>query len=730
MPFRPVLWRAVLGLAALLLLAMPARTPAWAQASGHAAAPAAAPAATPQPVSADELQHLVATIEDPAQRKALLAQLRALIAAERGVQQAAPATPATILDTLSAEIDAITGEILAAAQVVVDAPRLVGWIEGQIDSTAARDFWLGVALRLAAIFGVAIIADRVAYFMLRHLQVKIASKPGATAMARLVLILLAIVIELLPVAVFAAAAYFTVPFTQARFGTRKVAHVLIGAIIAARSVLAAARILLLAPSAQLLYPMSGETRHYLYIWARRFTNWAVYGFSVASAAWWLGVPGAIYALILRGTILMLAILGIVFVLQNRRPVADWLRGGTDGGGWRIVRARLADTWHVLAIVYVVGTFGVYVLDVGGGYLFLLQATVVTIVVLLAGALLVRFIQRATQRGFAVSPDVKARYPTIELRANRYLPVLYYISAVVIYTFAALAILQAWGIDAFSWLDTDTGRRATSTSVTIAVVLLAALIAWELFSSAIERYLHSGDGRPLARSARLRTLLPVLRTTVLVVIVTLVGLMVLAEIGVNIAPLLAGAGVVGLAVGFASQALLKDLIIGLIILAEDSLAVGEVVDVGKASGVVERITMRAMRMRDSAGALITVPFSEVTTIKNMTRDYAYSVHSIGVLYREDPDKVMALLQQVADAMKAEPEWAERVIGPVEMWGLDRFTDSAQVISIRIRTAPLQQWTVQREFNRRVKKAFDAAGIEMPSANQTRYLAAPPVAPPAA
>jgi moderate conductance mechanosensitive channel len=412
------------------------------------------------------------------------------------------------------------------------------------------------------------------------------------------------------------------------------------------------------------------------------------------------------------------------VLQNRRAVADWLRGAPGGGGWRIVRNRLADTWHILALIYVIGTFGVYVLDVGGGYLFLLRATIVTVVVLLAAALLVRFIERLCQRGFAVSPEVQARYPTIEARANRYLPVLYYVTATIIYVFAALTLLQAWGIRAFAWLDTDGGRHAASTFVTLGVVLIAALIAWELFSSAIERYLHAGtEEKPLARSARLRTLLPVLRTAVLVVIVTLVGLVVLAEIGVNIAPLLAGAGVIGLAVGLASQALLKDLIIGLIILAEDTVAVGDVVDVIKGAGVVEAITIRAMRLRDASGTLVTIPFSEVTTIKNMTRDYAYAVHDVGVLYKEDPDRVIAVLKEVAAEMAGEAQWASRIAAPLDVVGLERFSDSAQIIRVRLRTAPLQQWPVQREFNRRMKKAFDAAGIEMPAANQTHYLDAP-------
>jgi moderate conductance mechanosensitive channel len=686
------------------------------------AAPARAQNALPaQPgPTAEQLQNLVNTINNPVERQKLVGELQALIAAQQALAQQQPPAPATLLDKLSSGIDALTGEVVAAAQVFVDAPRLIGWLRTQVENKPERDFWIGVTVRLIVIFGVGFVADRATLFVLRPLRLRLADRSGSSVAAQLFLMALVFVLEALPAAAFATAAFVAVPFTRPAFGTRQVARVLIGAILWARVVLAAARVLLLSASAQALYPMTGETRHYLYIWARRFALWAIYGFQLASAAWWLGVPGAIYALILRFTILALAVLGIVFVLQNRRAVADWLRGNSNGG-WSVVRQRLADTWHILAIIYVIGTFGVYALNIGGGYLFLLRATVATVVVLLTAALVVRFIERLSRRGFAVSPEQRMRYPTLEARANRYLPAVFYILSTLIYIFAALTVLQAWGISAYSWLGTEESRRATGTVLKIGVVVVTALVAWEAFSSAIERMIVSSEaGATPARAARLRTLLPVLRNTVLIVIVVLVGLIVLSEFGVNIAPLLAGAGVVGLAVGFASQALLKDLIIGIIILAEDTLAVGEVVDVGKGPGVVEGLTMRALRMRDQSGTLVTVPFSEVTTVRNMTRNYAFAVHDVGVVYREDPDRVIAVLKEVAEEMARDPAWTQRVMPPLEVLGLDRFTDSAQVIRVRLKTEPLQQFMVQREFNRRMKKAFDAAGIEMPAANQTHYL----------
>jgi small conductance mechanosensitive channel len=226
---------------------------------------------------------------------------------------------------------------------------------------------------------------------------------------------------------------------------------------------------------------------------------------------------------------------------------------------------------------------------------------------------------------------------------------------------------------------------------------------------------------MARSGRTRTLLPLLRTTVLVVLMVMVTLIVLSELGVNIAPLLAGAGVVGLAIGFGSQALVKDVITGLFILIEDTLGVGDVVDVGKGhTGVVEALSIRTIRLRDVAGVVHTVPFSEVTTVRNLTKDFAYYVLDVGVSYREDTDEVVAVLKDVADDLQQDPKFGPLMLEPIEVIGVDRFADSAVMIKARLKTLAMKQWAVGREFNRRMKKAFDQHGIEMPFPHQTIYF----------
>jgi moderate conductance mechanosensitive channel len=718
-------------LALLACLVLPPPCPARAQ------TPQPAPAA-PASVSADELEQLVGTLQNDAARAKLVGELQGLIAAQRGIEaKQAEENPATLFNTFSAQLDAISGEILAAAGVVVDAPRLLYWVETQVSDADARARWLDVGVNLGIVFGAAMIAEWLLRVLLRRPLARLSARSSSSPQVQVLLLVFQFIAEALPILVFAGVAYFVLPLVQPRFATGRVAEVIIRAVLKARLILAGARIALISPGAVTLYPLGEETRNYLYIWARRFANWAVYGFALASGAWWLGVPGFIHALLLRGTLLVLGALAVIFVLQNRAAVTELLRGpaaeaaSADGQSWGVLRQRFADIWHVAAIAYIVGIFGTYLLRIQGGGVFVLRATLLSLVVLIAAGLIVRFVRRLSQRGFAIGADLKLRFPTLETRANRYLPALTVVASAIVYFFAALALLQAWDIDAFAWFSTAVGRHVTGSLLSIGAVLLGAFVLWELFGSAIERYLHKigHDGQPVARSARARTLLPLLRSAVLILLIAIVTLVVLSELGVNIAPLIAGAGVVGIAVGFGSQALVKDIITGLFILLEDTLAVGEVVDVGKDhAGVVEAISIRTIRLRDTSGTVHTIPFSEVSTIRNMTRDYSYFVADVGVVYREDPDRVIAVLRSVAAELAREPAWSSVIAGPLEVFGIDRFTDSAMVIRVRLKTRPLQQWPVGREFYRRMKKAFDAHGIEMPAANQTRYL--PESEPPAA
>jgi hypothetical protein len=216
--------------------------------------------------------------------------------------------------------------------------------------------------------------------------------------------------------------------------------------------------------------------------------------------------------------------------------------------------------------------------------------------------------------------------------------------------AGLLVLSAWDVASLAWLQGGLGRDIAGELLSTGLILAAALAAWEILDSAIERYLSRlGAGAAVHRS-RLPTLAPFLRTAALSVFTVLIGLTFLSHLGIDIAPFLAGAGIVGVAIGFGSQSLVKDIITGLFMLVEDQIAVGDVVDVGNGhSGVVEAITIRTLRLRDGAGAVRMLPFSAVTTVKNLTKDFAYVVARVTISYREGIERVVAVLREVCDKL---------------------------------------------------------------------------------
>jgi small conductance mechanosensitive channel len=231
---------------------------------------------------------------------------------------------------------------------------------------------------------------------------------------------------------------------------------------------------------------------------------------------------------------------------------------------------------------------------------------------------------------------------------------------------------------------------------------------------------SATGRT-RQAARLRTLLPMIRATLGIAIGLVAGLICLSKIGVNAAPLLAGAGVLGIAIGFGSQKLVQDVITGLFLLLEDAMQVGDYISLAGMSGTVERLSIRTIRLRGGDGSVNIVPFSAVTTVTNMTRDFGYAQISIGVGYEEDLPHVFAVLTEIASTMRAEPTWGAMMRDDLQVFGLDQFGTSALTITGQIRTGPGQHWAVRREFYGRVKQRFEAEGIELP--HQAPFYLAP-------
>jgi len=219
--------------------------------------------------------------------------------------------------------------------------------------------------------------------------------------------------------------------------------------------------------------------------------------------------------------------------------------------------------------------------------------------------------------------------------------------------------------------------------------------------------------------RADTLSSVIAYLISVTVIVVATLMILAELDIQIGPVLAAAGVVGLAVGFGAQHLVQDVISGFFILFDDEIRVGDVVQVADKGGLVERLNLRMVVLRDLSGNVHYIRNGKIDVVTNMTKDYSRYVFDIGVAYREDVDEVIRVVRQVDEELRSDPAFGPDILEPIEILGLDQFAESAVIIKARTKTKPIKQWTVAREFNRRLKKRFDEKNIEIPFPHVTLY-----------
>ncbi len=268
------------------------------------------------------------------------------------------------------------------------------------------------------------------------------------------------------------------------------------------------------------------------------------------------------------------------------------------------------------------------------------------------------------------------------------------------------------------------KWATTSGLRILGIVIGAYVTIRLaalVTRRVERAFDDDDPSTMnEREKRAATLGKVLRNIISAAIWSVALLMVLKELKIDIGPLLAGVGIIGLAVGFGAQSLVKDIVAGMFILVENQYDVGDVIKVAGASGKVEKVTLRSTRLRDAEGKVHIIPNGSMDVVTNMTKRYSRFVLDIGVAYKEDVDEVMALLKEIGDELQADPEFGGKIIEPLQVLGVQDFADSAVVIRSLFTTKPMEQWGIGREFRRRIKNTFDAKGIEIPFPHQTIYL----------
>ncbi len=682
-----------------------------------AAASSSTPTAAPAP-SPDELNKLADELNDPDTRSKIIDQLHVLAGAAKQIEpEKAPPVEtfgSKLLHHLTEHIDDLDDEMADLSRTFADFPRFWQYINHQMNDPAGRGAWLQLGSSMLFVISFGLLGYGLLKLAVRRPSLKLRTRELSTFWRKCGMAILHFILQALPVLAFAASGYAALAYLKLPNSFSIVCLQIVDATIIFLSVLAVMR-LVLAPSMPnlRLLAMTSEGASYIYKWTRALGAVAFYGYFLLNAAGLLGLPHSSQRALLKIGGLIVATMMVILILENRRRVTGWLTKERTHRYLRVsqlqtftsVRRILAQTWYIFAIIYVAVVYLVWTFNVQGGSSYILHATLNMALLLIGARLLVLLVDSGLDRGLTFSDSLKQRLPTMEKRANRYIPIVSFIVHLLALVGVIIGTLAIWGVDSLSWISWH--NLFIQKLLSIAIVVLVAAVVWEVVAGIIERLLLTGGHAQ--RSARVRTLLPLMQNAFLIFLLVIAGLVILSEVGVNTGPLLAGAGVIGVAIGFGSQSLVKDVITGMFILFENTVAIGDVIDTTKHAGVVEGMSIRSMKIRDGDGALRTVPFSDVTAIINSSRDYSVYTFDIRINYREDIDRAIALIKAIGTELCGEVPYSNVVLEPMSIWGVDGFKDDGVSVKGTFKTKPTQQWGLAREFNRRLKKKFEELSI---------------------
>jgi small-conductance mechanosensitive channel len=696
-------------------------------------------------------------------------------AAAQAPASAAPAAPAApgapvsltsdsllgkILVGLSAWSASLSGQLATVGQAVSRLPLIWQWMARLASDPFEKSNLFDVAWRLVTVLVIAGGARWLAFSLLQrpmraverraklnHEQRQaaraaraaapvaasgegtIASKAELRFLRRVPLALARLFLELAPILAFALVGNSLLATPLNRGGALPlVILAAVNAYVVQHVVMALGRTLASTNSRDLrLFPLSDETAAYTEVWLGRITGIAIYGIAVLEIARILGLYPAAYLAGAKLIILINHLLLSVVVLQCRRGVAATIAAPPGSQSpFALARNRLAQVWHIIAIFMLMALWFVWAAEIRNGYSLLLRYSGATIVVLIVGRRATVAVLSILDRVFRIDPETTQKLPFLEVRANRYYPLLRRVVSRVLGIVTALAVLQIWGVDAVGWFgDGRLGERIAASAIIIFIAVTVSVLIWEGANASMERRITALSARgDYGGSARLRTLLPLIRSALLVCIAVVVGFTALSQLGVNIAPLLAGAGIIGVALGFGSQKLVQDVITGVFLLLENAMQVGDWVTVSGLSGTVENLSIRTIRLRAGDGSVHIIPFSSVTTVTNTNRGIGNAAVSVTVAGGEDTDRVGEVLKEIGAEIRADPAFRDQVLDDFALWGVDKVDGATATVLGQMRCKDTGRWGVQREFNRRIKRRFQDAGIQIAVPTQTIMLARAP------
>jgi small-conductance mechanosensitive channel len=671
----------------------------------------------PQPLTKDAIRELVARLSDKEVRDLLLTQL------DKGAAPAAGPAAGTMAGGLVGEMDRSRAEIGKVLRAWPSVPAELSAAVGRFSEGRPSYQLLIVAVLFAILLALGRVAERLVGRLLADVRKRLESHAESPA-RDIGSLIIRVVLDVLLLAVFIVTVFAGfLALYQGHEPTRELVVAALLATIQVRLAILAARFLLAprVPALRLL-PFDDAAAGVLYR-------------GVVVLAWFYGILDVLGFFLLRfeasrESYLLIATIGrIVFVAlllqlvwRVRHPIASIIRGDDPGALRRVV----ADLWPALMTAYVVGLVVVLTVEQMAGGPHTGRAGILSLLVVIAMPLVNMALCGLLDRRKGKDQDAPGAGSSAHTSFG---PVLRKAVHILVTVAGVMVIVNLWDIDLMGMASRAAGASVAGMLVDVGVTLMLAYLIWQLAKTAIDRRMEretgpkgvsdQGEAGGIGAS-RLRTLLPLARGTVFVVVCVMSTMTILAALGVNIGPLLAGAGVVGLAVGFGAQTLVRDVLSGAFYLMDDAFRLGEYINVGDAKGTVEKIGIRSMQLRHHRGPLNVVPYGAIRRMTNESRDWVVEKLEFHLSYDTDIAKVKKIVKRIGQELSADPDMGPNILQPLKSQGVMAMEDSAMLVKAKFTAKPGEQFVIRREAYQRLKQAFDEAGIHFAHRQVTVFV----------
>jgi moderate conductance mechanosensitive channel len=747
-------WKALLFLASLLLLLLlpPGNQPARGSgmdvvkmtSSKSEAGKKEKAVEIPEHLDEKQIDALLAGMDDEQVRRLLIAELKKSAASAEESKQ----SELSGFSQLVTEIDAIAADLREKLDEIrsgaLAAPKHLPKTLVQLHGQAGVSGTLLTLVGLLSLLVAGASAEWLFRQYIKRLRAKIESACPSTWWEKSKDLLLCFCIDLTSIGIFliANAIIFIIFFGHGEYvHFRRLLLVTYLAVVLLVRVIALVANFILAPglSKLRLVGMSDDAARYLHRWVWVIAGSAGMGLLLTAIMELQRVSEATLVLVSATTGMVVVLLIMFFAWKNRLAVARMILQGAeqDLRYKKLLRVQLADYWHLLTIPYLLMIWGIWVLIVLVDQDDLLVAMLALMLSVPLYILLDWIGQKALDATLGLvhpssgatgevsdvdageeaeachKKDNEGKDDDTNLPIERFIPTLRHCLSFSIAGIVLFWLLKLWGFDI------KIGETITHAALKIVVVILFSYVIWKLVENAINRRLAKIEHPQTddeeeemggAGGSRIGTLLRLLRKTLLMVLLVMVSLIILSAIGVNIGPLLAGAGIVGLAIGFGSQTLVKDIVSGIFFLIDDAFRLGDYVESGQVKGTVENISIRSLRLRHSRGMIYTVPFGHLGSVTNYSRDYLIDKIEFRVPYGTDINKVRKIIKKINEEIEQDEVLAARLLAPIKSQGVKALDDSGIIMRIKFKTRPGDQFVIRREIFLRLHKSFEKSGIQ--------------------